>query len=327
VIRAHGIMNADFAEPHQYVPLFDQLLNKLYQLFFPVERTPSQVIDLHRQNWETQLPVLETLTRQQVIDRYGVNPEHALIVSRGTRGQPLDQEETIMIDEGHSFVDALVETEKDKFALYSVGKYAFPWPKGILETLFYIFNTQRGVIRTCDENNTYLHRHHAAYAMQANEAQIKRFFEKLRQDIFKERQNEIIFQAQGNNCGVWVEETLDYVFQDPNRPHLYEISYLEGGGPSIIGYILGFLRFLAKYISETVSNIARVMISFSFGAWRGYTTGIDGSGTTHRLLNDKTWKGKKLTIPGALFRFCKEDSKENMKGYYNKLKIGHASVI
>jgi len=323
IVRLHGVINPEFGEPQEDLSIFYSVARSIYNFFFATQRPLPPAIDLHRVDWMKQMKPLETLSHGEVVARYAAQPEHALIAVRATRGQPPSEADTVMIDDSHSFLELVVPNEQGKYDVFPLGKYAFPYPRGALDTLFYIFNTQRGTVRM-DENSFYNHRHHAAYSLQASAEHVKRFWEKLRRDLNKERNNEVIFQAQGDNCSAWVEETLQFVFQNSDRPRFFDVHYTEASGPTPVSYIMEVIKFAANAISATAGNITRIAISVFFGAWHGYTTGVENDGPVERLVTNETWRNEKLMLPGTLFRRCHGTSKENMKGYL-QLKTGHAA--
>ncbi|HXF29116.1 MAG TPA: hypothetical protein VN457_04640, partial [Chlamydiales bacterium] len=147
--------------------------------------------NLYRQDWYKQLPALETLTKAQVTKRYGVEPEHALVVVRALSDR-LPKEQAIEIGGSSSWIELISPRADGSFDVYPIAKQAPQWPMGMFSTLKFIYSTQKGLIRFADEalqTNGF----HAGFALQVTQTQVIRFWEKIRSDILAERRNELVF--------------------------------------------------------------------------------------------------------------------------------------
>jgi len=261
-------------------------------------------INVDQADWYKTIPPFETLNREEMIERYGRLPEEAFVVVKASRQH--QSKVGVRVDDTHGWLQVVIPSEEveGSYNVYPFGKYADPMPQSFFDKMFFVFNTQLGVIRM-DENEFFERREKQSIVLDASLVQALRVFDKIKEDLQKEKTNDILFQAQGDNCAAWVIAAVKRAFHD--RPELleqlhdlYQVSWMEC---ETTNSVVSAMQYVGQNISEPVGNVMRLAFSVLMGAWRGFTTNSTG---THRLLYNSNFLEGKGIIPAQLFRQATE---------------------
>ncbi|MDB6081862.1 MAG: hypothetical protein JWO53_1134 [Chlamydiia bacterium] len=266
-------------------------------------QTPQ--VDLTKKEWWKDLPQFETLSKKDLEKRYKVSLKttEGLITVKASK----QHKETLHIQDNHSWFEIALPNNNGTFSILPFGKYAEVYPKGLLDSFRYIFQTKRAKLCFPDENEFYYHREHKIEPYVANALQLEQFMDLLRQDLLKAREGNMIFQAQGNNCAAWVQETMDTIFpEEKAKPRLFEVSILKTASPFPVSCITSNLRATAMLLGHKIANCWRIFICTLFGAWQGCTIKVNGVPTTERLIYNPIWLKGNLSLPAQLFHRVKE---------------------
>ena len=273
--------------------------------------------DLTVTNWWQTLPIFETLSKTELEKRYKVKiTDYAHLMVRASA-----QSDGLNVLDNHSWLLIAIPIGGNLFNLYPIGKYANEWPtegavylKSILpktlarlllpliETfmkLFFIFKTKRAIITCCDENEFYYHRKHFFLHKPLSQAQSNTVLEKIRNDLIKVREGNLLFQPQGDNCSSWVQETYDTVY--PGEKRLFAVPIIETQAPAPLDQLLGCIKTIGK-TTTTGAKVVRISIATFFGGWWGSVINVNEKLQYKPLvLNDGFLDGV-IQLPAAIYR-------------------------
>ena len=248
-----------------------------------------KALDLSTPSWWKNLPIVERCTRAEVSEKYDVDFSHghSLFVLRASRKYP-----DFHAQDTHSWIDLVIpiEGEPENFNVISVGKFSEHFPIGTRESLDHITLSHPAEITLIDPNKFYGWRERIHFAFPPmKEETFKLCMEKLRNDLLRCRQGKEYFQAQGNNCAKWVEETIKTTFPQ-FKLDLFRTMYTE--------ILVPPLTPLLK-----LGNTFRLILSMILGAWRGADF-VSEDGTTKRtirLIQHPDWFKGLYRIPARIF--------------------------
>jgi hypothetical protein len=302
LIKTIGQIFDSFALKNTIVGDFECLQQGI--IHFPPKRPP---VNLVKKEWWKDFASFETLTKAELEKRYRVElkPEQGIIAIHASR-QHL---QGIRFDGSHSWFETAVPDGKGSYQIIPIGKYpdVEPYPTGPFETLFYTYATWPAYINYPDENTFYNHREHIAVPHIASPEAIARWLEKVGSDLQSERARKLFFQSQGENCSVWLQETLDHAFRDKKLPRYFEVDFTEAQAPPPLNHLTNFYKFAAKKVSRSFANVIRVSHGFILGAWRSFSfRGEKNERIAKRLVTNPRWYTGRFSIPSMLFLTAKK---------------------
>lgn len=251
-------------------------------------------IDPQDSDWWKKLPLVQRMTKQAIADRYGVAPKdgQALLILRASRQTP-----DLNVDGNHSWMDVTLPLSDGTYNVISVGKFAYRYPKGSLETLKFVFGSQPASITVVDPNRFARQRERVdAPVVPLDQEKFQKLMNLIRDDIVRANNKELVFQAQGDNCAAWIRKILFQVL--PNfEVEPFEVSMMKTEVPAPLSPILSMRKFL---VSDDVWNMVRIAMSW---AAIGNCELSDGRGgrKTVSLVDYKPWRISILNLPAKLF--------------------------
>lgn len=285
------LFKEEFEEKDTKTGEFEYLADGIVHSFPQLPR-----VDLTKQDYWKELPEWETLTTEQLQARYpDANLAHGLIVVKASR-----QHQDLRVDGTHAWLEVATPKGDGTFAILSFGKLANVFPKGIVQLFFYIFQTKQGIISYPDENEVYSHRQHHAVPLEATGEQIGRLLEKVRTDMLRARDGNFIFQAQGDNCASWVQETIEEAYRGIELPKVFDVEFLQTVAPFPISLIINGLRKV-ETISKKGANSLRILVSMILGAGSGIRTNDGDERSRKSLHQNHKWREGIQALPAKLF--------------------------
>jgi hypothetical protein len=264
-------------------------------------KAPPVLFD--EKEWWKSLAPFQTLSRQQTEARYGVHlvEGQGVISIRASRQNP----NGYYFDGSHAWFETAVPTGDGTFQIIPIGKYpdVEPFPTGSCETLFYTYSTKRAYLNYPDKNSFFNHREQVGVAHIADKQQLERWLDKIREDLLSAKRDELIFQAQGDNCAVWVQDVLDHVYGKGVLPRYFDVDVYSVMAPKPLNLVTYFYSFLANKVSRTFANVLRFAQGSLCGVWRGYKH-FDpkvNKVVTSRLALNPRWYSGRIMLPCVLF--------------------------
>ena len=267
-------------------------------------------VNLESGDWWKELPTYEILSKAELEKKFeefhiSLKDDQGIIAVCGSKKYPDEKR----VDDNHSYFLAAIPLGDGTYKILPFGKYAEVYPKGILETFFYTFQTKKATICYPDENEFLNNREHFFVPHIAEKEHLRRWLEKVRLDLKLAREGAIIFQAQGNNCATWVQKTLDCAFngiyQGKPIPRYFETEFINTTGPVPVNHIVYVLKLTADYVSKTISNTMRIVLGIICGALMEYEfiDPIARTKSSTSLWCNKNWRAGKFYLPSGIFRF------------------------
>ncbi len=277
----------------------------------------SPVIDFESNTWWTGLPVIETLSRAEVEDKYNVTMagKKAILALRATR-----EKDPLHVQGNHGWLQIVLPQNDGSFTVHAIGKYAKHFPQGAIQTLLFTFGTHPGLLTTLDENEFYSHREHCIIPKTLTYAQFVRLMDKLKSDLQDSFNDNMVFQAQGQNCSAWVQEVVHAVFgADEHRKHripqLFEVPVVETTAPKPIDMVINGIRLL-ETISHHVAKVARLALATLLGGAWSITTTRDGRQIKNSIVTHEPWLRGYLALPALLFS---REKQQKLQEAFDKL--------
>jgi hypothetical protein len=242
--------------------------------------------DLQRDDWYKNLPVIETLTKDQLESRLNRKLEEncpgVYMVRSTTEADCLDIQKT------HAFLEVAIKDKSGHFKLYSFGKSPRNFPLTSLGGLWFLTNTVTGEVEYNDTNDFFSQRKHGIHPIVCTEDEIKMLMSRMKTEIEKARRGNLVFQLCWKNCAHWVDETGKFVFEERyTEKFKTRFSDLAPTNP--------FLKSVIEKI-DGLSKRGRIfwlMISFFLFTWRvkciheGGCLKLDGVAGTPFAYTDK----------------------------------------
>jgi hypothetical protein len=276
---------------------------------FPPKLPPANFKE--KEWWKTLAP-FQTMNQEAVEARYGVHlaQGQGVISIRASRQNP----DGYHFVGSHSWFETVIPNGDGTFQILPIGKYpdVEPYPTGALETFFYTYTTKRAYLNYPDENSFYNHREQIGVAHIAQPQHLERWFNKVKEDLLACQRGELIFQAQGDSCAVWVQEVLDYAFdktyQGQPMPRYFDVDFYKAVAPRPFHLMTNFYSFLANKVSRTAANVLRFVQGSICGAWKGYKhyDSRDHKIVTSRLASNPRWYTGRIMLPCELFHTAQE---------------------
>ena len=253
--------------------------------------------NLDTKEWWRDLPVLRRMTRAQIEESYGVDfrDGYALFLIRGSRTSP-----DLSADGTHGWSNIIYPLDDGTFNVIAPGKFSDGFPVTMWETFCHIFRTHRACVTILDANEFMNSRERIAISFPPlTKEKFESVMEDLRRELLKSRNEELIFQAQGDNCASWVHQ-----FMRRNWPGLalepYSTLSLDLNLPPILKPIISARALFPNDASW--QSFRRIFCSM-FGALKTYVAS-DGKGGTRniRLFDNADWQKGIIQLPARLWK-------------------------
>lgn len=244
--------------------------------------------------WWTMLPVVEEVTRQEIADRFGINfgassKNYALYgVCASRKNRDLSVQDT------HGNLMVAIPLENGKFNLIYPGKYAKIWPQGVSDMLTFIFKTHTAQLTFLDPNRTMNSRQQIKVCTGISREEFEKLMTILARDFQLSREENLVFQPQGDNCANWAFEVTKELFGS-TVPEVYKVHFLK----TRVAFPVSLLP-AAKSCCPTVGawNTFRKSVSYALGATQKHSL---ADGRKIALTDSKNWQEGYSTLPAQLF--------------------------
>ncbi len=210
-------------------------------------------------NWWEKLPVIETLTKEQLERRLGVSvgeKQGVYMVRATTETKHLDIRKT------HAYLGVAIKSG-EHFKIYDFGKNPKNFPRSGLGVLWFLTNTVGADVEYNDTNNFFSQRQHAIHPIVCEENEIKKLMQTLKEEIELASKGNLVFQLSWKNCAHWADQVGLKVFEKGYQEKFKaKFSELEPSDP--------VLKFLIKKIDHLSkrSRIFWLTLSLLLFTWR-----------------------------------------------------------
>ncbi|MFN4174839.1 MAG: hypothetical protein ACK4HV_07040, partial [Parachlamydiaceae bacterium] len=133
-------------------------------------------ISVAAKKWWEKLPILEILTKNEVISRYGIVPHSGewIASAASTRGSlSLDFNKT------HAFLEIAIPEENGNYRIFDFGKFAMRFPKTIFEMMKMFCQNVKATIAYPDENVYYTFRERAFHPFLISELEGEKLMDEI----------------------------------------------------------------------------------------------------------------------------------------------------
>jgi hypothetical protein len=262
--------------------------------YWDADKQIHNKIDLKQPLWWEQLPVFERLSRKQAARRYGMLMDGVqwVAAARATRGTP-----TLDYDKTHAFMELAIPQKEGSYIVYDFGKFAYQFPSSFFNSLLTFCLNMHATIAYPDENVFYSERQHGCYPFLMSCEQGQKLMELIKEDIFKSREYNLVFQIESENCAKWLYEKLTAIFGD-NVPNLFKMSLMKTEPVGFVGACFNLFRKLG--IPEQIQFKLLTLVHIPFGAGTGTRVLENGKMVIKALNNHEFWQTSEVYLPAFL---------------------------
>lgn len=252
-------------------------------------------IDVNAPEWWKQLPILESLEKNAVRQRYGfaADGKHWIVAATATRGTP-----TLDYDNSHAFLEVAIPLQDGRYGIYDFGKVATFIPKTTMDTLIIFADSIHATVAYPDDNAYYTHRQRAQHSFPLTRSQAACLMGHIRNDILKSRTNNFIYQIESENCAQWVQTTLEKVFGVNKVPNMFVMPLIESEPQSGMRAFFSFLKLFPRNLPSKLL----IALHVPLGAWRGKWIVEEGKKVWKALNKHPFWDTGLVYLPALLHK-------------------------
>lgn len=258
-------------------------------------------VDLNQSGWWKQLPETEILTIEEAAERYEsrLDGEMWVLAARATR-----KRQTLDPDESHAFLEVAVPDNKNRYHVYTFGKFAINYTTNMIETAMAFTDNLEATIAYPDENIFYSDRQHATYGFTVTPEEGVRAMNAIKADMIESMEGQFMYQWESENCAKWVQDKLEAFVGRHRVPNLFQIPMLETepSGPS--RFLFSALKLLPKQFHSPALSI----LHYPLGAWRSRQIRKGNRMEVKSLTNTFFWDDKIVYLPARLYEKERLDS-------------------
>lgn len=255
-------------------------------------------VDLEKERWWEEMPVVEELSVEQAKQRYDLDLDGSqwVMAVRASREQENDTPINI-----HGWMQVAIPIN-GRYRLFDFGKYTEDFPQAWYEFVDITVNSVPAVITYPDEAAFALDRQHTWHAVATTPAEGEALLKSVSNDMELVNEENIAFQFISDNCIKWAWSKVNEVVGDEKMPaEVVQMDFndLKPGG--VMGVFFTVLRCLPFEIRWLVLTLIVTL----FGAWKGMRIHhLDGTSERVSLLTQLPWsRGGKFYSPGQVFRY------------------------
>lgn len=250
-------------------------------------------ISVKAKRWWEKLPLLETLSKSEVISRYGIVPHSGewIASAASTRGSlNLDFNKT------HAFLEIAIPQENGDYRIFDFGKFAMRFPKTIFEMMKMFCQNVKATIAYPDENVFYTFRDKAFHPFLISEQEGELLMNEIKQDIEKARNGNLVYQIESENCAKWVHNKLSAVMGNYSMPHLFYMPLLETEPTGIAKFTFKMIKTLPAALQVPVLS----MLHLPLGAFQETVIEEEGELVTKSLKDHDFFEHGNVYLPALL---------------------------
>lgn len=255
------------------------------------------LVDLDREDWWRELPILEVLTQGEASQRYGVKldgKKWSLAAKSARESLNLDYERC------HAYIEmAIPEKEGEYYIVYTFGKAILDLPRNSWHRFFLFSTYVPATIVYPDETMFFSHRQQIGYTFELEEKEGMTMMNAFREDIRRSRNGNMVFQIEAENCGKWIQVHLEEHLGNERVPNLYKFPLLQAEPTGFMAKFFSFFRGLPKFCGKRLF----VLIHYPLGAWRGrWVVDHQGQRVWKSLMNSSFWTDTMTYLPAFLHK-------------------------
>lgn len=249
-------------------------------------------VDFNRPGWWKALPIAEILTVPQAMQRYGVSPDGLdwSIAACATRSR-----RTLAPIGSHAFFEIAVPTGHGLYHVYSFGKFAYRWSITAWENLVAFTDNHYATVAYPDENTFFSHRQLARRPVTVTADVGMRVMDAIKVDMVFARDNNFIYQWEGENCAKWVQDKMSQTLGAHHLPDL-QVPMLHSQPSDHSRHLFAVLRYLPDSLHSPVLSL----LHYPLGAWRGKWINRDGKQVWISLTTSQFWDQKLVYLPAMI---------------------------
>lgn len=207
------------------------------------------------------------------------------------------------IDGSHGVFVFVVPNEEDgSYEVRILGKFADPYPVGIIPQIKFFAGSHRAVVQSPDTNKKYHWRQMTPYSELIIPKDIAlNGIEKIRQDALNSRENMLVFQYQTEGCAKFVHDIVSCMREKLELSGLnpFYARNIKARPKGVLGFIHRLCRPFPEIVMKTTMLI--------FAPWRGRIGISNGVKKLIRYWGTQAWEEFKYYSPATLhYRQIKE---------------------
>lgn len=252
-------------------------------------------VDVEKEFWWEDLPVLDRLTLQQARERYGkhiTGKEWNLALISTRVSQDLDFENS------HAYTSISAPQEDGSYVVYTLGKFTFTFPETLIQALLNIGETAEATVAYPDENVFYTHRRKTHYSYAISEREAQRYFASVKKDILLSREGNLIYQIESENCAKWSYEKIISALGRHRVPEIYTMPFLDSEPHGVMEKVFEILKSLPSKWQIPVTTA----IHFLLGGYKGRLIIENGKATWKSLTHHDFWGNTVIFHPSMLYK-------------------------
>lgn len=238
-------------------------------------------IDLTQEDWLNQLPTIEELDYEQVVERFKVDWEPHDETEQGYKGQyvacPPGSRPIVLLTvtrKGelefrgtHGFTRFLIPKGINKFELKSAGIFTDWFPQGFWQTFSFMPRFHRARVMIIDENEFNNERSYASWPITPlpTPTQWSGFLTSFKKEIKRGWEGTLEFHTGLRNCTTRVWKKMKHHFGKTSVPSL-KVSFWQMKPGDIEGKIMRFIEKFPFFVGYLLMHL----LFFSFGSWRTF---------------------------------------------------------
>lgn len=250
-------------------------------------------VDMNQNKWWEQMPVLETLSRRQLIKRYGVDVKLNgwIAAAVATRANP-----DLDFDATHAFLEVAIPHQDGTYIIYDFGKLATEYPSNLLERLMMLTKTVHAAVAYPDDSIFYTTRQRGFEPFLLNCQQGRSLMDLIRQDIRIAKENNLIYQIESENCAKWVHFLLAKVLEEKNVPDLFRMQLLDTHPKGPVAHLFSWIKKLPDSWQVPVLTFLHLPL----GAFRTIWVKEEGELVAKSLSRHSFFETGQIFLPALL---------------------------
>ncbi len=257
-----------------------------------------QQIDLKKESWWEQFPVVKELSTQEASSRFDLPLDGVqwAVAVRAAREYESDAPVSI-----HGWLQVAIPMNGG-YRLFDFGKYTEEFPRAWNEYIDVVTNTVPAVITYPDEAAFSMDRQHTWHAVAMSPDEGKALMNSVNSDMMEVNDGNLPFQFLADNCARWAwKKANETVGDEAMPPETTQMKFVDLKPSGIMGKFFAVLRYLPKRLQWIILTAFVCLL----GAWKKMKV-FHKDGTVRRvsLLSQLPWnKRARFHSPSQVFRF------------------------
>jgi hypothetical protein len=279
----------------------------------PTQKQYHRIL-LDREEWWKQLPIFESLSKEEIEKRHpfieieqpdGSSKVVPLKLEAGEWLVTANSSRTtadLDLDDRHGYVVIYIPQPDGQYYCYPFGKFAEKFAVTLLEKVLFLVGTLRAKVAYPDENMFYSQRQHAVYPRKVSPEWGHFVMNLIRLDMIKAREKNLIFQFGADNCAHWVQSILEKI-KGIRLPNLFVFPLLHSDPSNVV---LKKIFTVVKQMPEKFRSSMLNLVDMLFGSWRGLYIKEEGKLVWKSHATNPLRKQHLIYQPGYLHKQIEE---------------------